>query len=259
MLRIALIQMLCEKADCVRNLETISGYIDEAEERGIDIIGFPEANITGFNDPPESREEMISLDGGEVSSLLKMTEGKNLTVLAGLIEENPAGKPFITHIVVRDGKLLGFHHKMHFVGTDESWSTPGTEIQVFDHDGLTFGIAICSEIANEDIFSEYARQGAEIVFELAAPGLYGEQATRNWRFGYEWWEGECMKYLPGYAAGHGIWIAVATQAGRTVNEDFPGGGYLFNPEGERVYATADWSPGAVYLEIDLQSRKVKEL
>ena len=63
---------------------------------------------------------------------------------------------------------------------------------------------------------------------------------------------EVLRDLPQYAREHGLWIAVATQTGRTVDEDFPGGGYLFNPRGERVFATADWIPGEVYLEVDLE-------
>jgi hypothetical protein len=54
---------------------------------------------------------------------------------------------------------------------------------------------ICADIGNEQIFAECARQGAQIVFELAAPGLYGEQATRNWQSGFAWWEGECQNYF----------------------------------------------------------------
>ncbi len=91
-----------------------------------------------------------------------------------------------------------------------------------------------------------------MVFELAAPGLYGEQATRNWQSGFAWWEGECQSYLSRYARQYGLWIAVATQAGRTVDEDFPGGGYLFAPDGRRLYATPDGSPGVVYLGLDLE-------
>jgi hypothetical protein len=86
-----------------------------------------------------------------------------------------------------------------------------------------------------------------VVFEIAAPGLYGQQATRDWRSGYEWWRGECHKYLAGYARDFGLWIAVATQAGRTVDEDFPGGGYLFQPDGRCVYETADWSEGLAFV------------
>jgi predicted amidohydrolase len=65
--------------------------------------------------------------------------------------------------------------------------------------------------------------------------------------------------LTEYAEKYGIWIAVATQAGRTSDEDFPGGGYLFNPQGERVYATKDWDPCVAYLEINLDSQVVTEL
>ncbi|UCH32538.1 MAG: hypothetical protein JSV05_03930, partial [Candidatus Bathyarchaeota archaeon] len=53
-----------------------------------------------------------------------------------------------------------------------------------------------------------------------------------------------------------LWVAVATQAGRTVDEDFPGGGYVFAPNGQCLYATPNWSPNAVYLDINLDKRCV---
>jgi predicted amidohydrolase len=261
-LRIALVQMFCEKGAIDENLAVMSAYIDQAERRSIDIIGFPENSLTGHNDPPKSDREMILLDGDEVNDLLKMTDGKNPTILAGLVEKNPAGKPFITQIVVRDGKLIGCHRKINvgeYEGEIKEPYTPGDRIDVFDHDGLTFGVAVCADISVEHIFAEYARQGAEIIFELAAPGLYGDRATRDWHSGYEMWEKACMDTFSGYSTRHGIWIAVATQAGRTSDEDFPGGGYLFNPRGERVYSTKDWNPCVSYLEIDLDSGKVTSI
>lgn len=81
------------------------------------------------------------------------------------------------------------------------------------------------------------------MFELAAPGLYGTQYTRNWQVGYEWWAGECREFLGRYAQKYGLWIGADTQAKRTIDEDFSGDGYLFVPTGERLYATPDWSPG----------------
>lgn len=122
--------------------------------------------------------------------------------------------------------------------------------------GLTFGIAICADIGNPAVFAACRRQGARIIFELAAPGLYGEQATRSWQSGYAWWEGECLAHCGKYARELGCWIAVATQAGRTVDEDFPGGGYLFAPGGEQVFATQYWSAGEAYLEVDLEGGTV---
>ena len=258
-IKIGLIQMRCEKAAIAENLEQTARYIAEAAARGVDIVGFPEAGITGYVNPVRYPESVLRLDGPEVAQVIEMTRGHSTTVLAGLVEENPDGKPFITQIVARDGELLGFYRKIRNVEEDAEWYACGNVIPVFPHDDLIFGISICADIGAEKVFAECARQGAQIVFELAAPGLYGEQSTRDWRSGFAWWEGVCEKHLPGYASKYHIWIAVATQAGRTVDEDFPGGGYIYTPDGERVYATPGWSPGAVYLELDLDTYQVKEL
>ena len=259
MVRIGLIQMLCEKAAIAVNLESTADYLDEAIAHGLDIVCLPEMSITGYADPTKYPEAIIRLDGPEVGQLLEMTRGKSTTVLAGLIEENLDGKPFITQVVVRDGELLGFYRKKRIVDEELDWFSPGELIQVFNHNFLTFGVAICADIGSPEVFAECAHQGAKIVFEAAAPGLHGEQTTRDWRAGFEWWEGECQKYLSRYAQKYGIWVAVATQAGRTVDEDFPGGGYVFAPDGRRLYATPDWSPGAVYLQIDFEECRVVKL
>ena len=259
MVRIGLIQMRCEKGAIEKNLKRMAHYIGEGIAREVDVIGFPEMSITGYADPTRYPEAVVRQDGPEVAQLLEMTRGCSATVLAGLIEENPAGKPFITQIAVRNGEMLGYYRKKSIEDEEAEWFSAGGQVQVFTHGDLTFGIAICADIGNEEVYAECSRQGAEIVFELAAPGLYGEQATRNWRSGFEWWESECRKCLSRYARKYGFWIGVATQAGRTVDEDFPGGGYVFAPDGRRLYATPDGAPGAVYLGIDFEAGRVMEL
>jgi predicted amidohydrolase len=265
-LKIGLIQMRSEKGAVDNNLAEIAGYIARANRKGVDILGLPEASVTGYHDPRKYSQAVISADGPEVAALLRMTRKRKPVVLAGIIEKKPAGKPFTTQIIARDGRLEGIYRKQK-VDQDngsngsgfheDEWFTAGNETRIFDYDGLKYGIAICADIGNEAIFAEYARQGAKIIFELAAPGLYGLQSTRDWKSGYEWWEGVCRGYFEKYAKKYGVWIAVATAAGRTIDEDFPGGGYLFSPNGERVYATKDWNAGKVYLEIDLGSGGVR--
>ena len=216
-------------------------------------------SITGYIDPTGYPEAVLRLDGPEMGMVLEMTRGCKPSVLAGMMEYNPAGKPFVTQVVVRDGQLTGYYRKKTIKDEETDWFTPGENVSVFNHDNLCFGVAICADIDDKTVFADAAGQGALIVFELAAPGLYGEQATRNWQSGFEWWQGECREKLSGYAVKHGIWIAVATQAGRTVDEDFPGGGYVFAPDGRQVYTTPDWFPGVAYLSLDLKEYSVVPL
>lgn len=252
--------MCSEKGAIADNFKAISNFIIEADKKEIDIIGLPEASITGYHDPTRYPQAIIDTDGPEVDALLRLTRGKKPTVLVGLIEKNPAGKPFLTQIVVRDGEITGIYRKRRIGGPPEKyWFSRGRETTAFKYNTIKYGITICGDLVGENIFAEYARQGAQIVFELAAPGLYGEQATRDWRAGYRWWEGVCLRRFTKYAEKYGIWIAMATQAGCTIDEDFPGGGYVFAPDGVRAYATKDWNTCEVYLEIDMKSGSVKEI
>jgi predicted amidohydrolase len=249
MLELALAQMRCEKGAIDANLATIQHCLQESASRGVDIICFPEMSITGYIDPTQRPEAILDLSGPEVARFVAMTGQASLTAIAGIVERNPAGKPFITQLVARAGRLLGVYRKRTIAGDEIPWFAPGSAVPVFSHPKACFGVAICADIDAPDVFADGAGQGAQIVFEAAAPGLYGAQATRDWRAGYEWWQSECRNKLGQYARDNRIYIAVATQAGRTLDEDFPGGGYVFAPDGSCLAATADWSEGVLYATV----------
>jgi (R)-amidase len=253
LLQIALVQMRCEKGTIDDNLAATQAYVQEAAARGVDIICFPEMSITGYVDPNRQSEAILRVDGPEVARFAELTRATNITAIAGIVEANPGGKPFITQVVARGGRLLGAYRKRTIVGDEEPWFAPGGPVPVFAHPKARFSVAICADIDSPDVFAVGAQQGAQIVFEAAAPGLYGAQATRDWRSGFAWWQGECMSKLGQYARDNHVFIAVATQAGRTVDEDFPGGGYVFGPDGGCLAATPDWSEGVLYASIAAQS------
>lgn len=242
--------MHCPKGEIDANLRTIEQHVDEATERGVDLLCFPEMSITGYIDPARWPEAVLTLDGAQIARFLSLTAGREVTVLAGLVEANPAGKPFITQIAARSGSLVGVYRKATIPEDEALWFAPGGPVSVYRHGALTYGLSICADIDNPDVFADAVRQGARIIFEAAAPGLYGAQETRDWQAGFDWWREECHTKLGRYTREHGIHIAVATQAGRTVDEDFPGGGYLFAPDGRCVASTDDWSAGVLYAEID---------
>jgi len=250
-LNVALVQMGCEKGAIDQNLALTDLHVQAAAARGVDIVCFPEMSISGYVDPNRQPEAVLRLDGPEVRRFVALTSGANIVAIGGIVEVNPAGKPFITQIVARDGQLLGFYRKKTIVDEEVEWFAPGADVPVFSHPKTHFSLAICADIEDAAIFAECARQGARVVFEAAAPGLYGAQATRDWQAGYAWWRGECYEKLGRYARDNRVAIAVATQAGRTIDEDFPGGGFVFGLDGACQAATPDWSEGVLYASIPL--------
>lgn len=260
MCRVALIQMVCEKGALDLNRRTMATYLEQAARFDVDVVAFPEMNLTGYSDAGRFPQSVIDLDGPEVERTVSLTRDYPFAVLFGIEERNPQGKPFITQILARRGQVLGHYRKITIEEEELNGFAPGNgDVLVFDAGGARMGVSICADLHNEAVFAACREHGAEVVLELAAPGLFGEQSQRNWQSGYAWWEGDCRRYLGAHAKSQGLWIAVATQAGRTVDEDFPGGAFVFSPNGERLFATADGSPGAVFLDIDLVRGRVIDL
>ncbi len=253
MVNLALVQMHCEKGEVSRNLNHIDAYVRAADERGTDIICFPEMSITGYIDPARWPDAVVCLDGPAVARFAAITKGREITAIAGLVEARSGTKPFITQIAVSDGAIRGVYRKRTIPEDESPHFSAGTLPAVVTDRRLRFGLAICADIDSPDVFAGCARQGARVVFEAAAPGLWGSQLTRDWQAGFAWWRDECATKLGQYARDHGLYIAVATQAGRTRDEDFPGGGYLFGPDGSCIDATPDWSEGVLYTAIPNKS------
>lgn len=245
-----LVQMYCPKGDIQANLTSTQKYIEEAASKNVDFICFPEMSITGYINPKNYPDALLSLESPEVAQFIKMTENNNVTAIAGIAEKNPNGKPFITQIIAYKGELFGYYRKTNIAQDEESFQA-GSKISVFGHPLLKFGVSVCADIDKKEIFEEYSHQGAQIVFEAAAPGLHGSQETRNWQRGFNWWKNECLTKLAVYAHAYKIYIATATQSGRTVDEDFPGGGYVFDPQGETLCSSPDWKDGVLYADIDI--------
>ena len=250
-MRLALVQMRCEKAAISENVERMITFLNQASERSADIVCFPEMNITGYVAPRKFPESVIAWDDARLEPLYAWSEGSSASIIAGIVERNAGGMPFVSQAVIRGGKVVGSYRKMNITGDEVAMFSPGSETLVMDRDGVKFGVLTCADQDRDDLFSLCAQSGARIVLLPSAPGLFGAQARRDWKSGYQWWREECMKGIGAYARTLGIWTASTSQAGRTTDEDFPGGGYIFDDRGRLAAETPDWSEGMIVYDIAL--------
>jgi predicted amidohydrolase len=249
-LRLALAQMRCQPGRLAENLAAHQAIIAEAITRGVDIVCFPEMSLTGYAEPARYPQAVVSLDSPLVADFARLTAGRTLTAIAGIVEANPAGRPFITSVVAQDGRVALAYRKVNVEGEELAWYSPSPDgrVGLFHSYGQTIGLAICADSDRPELFAAMAEKGARLAFLPAAPGLYGDRASRDWQASFDWWRGECLTLLAGYAAANHLVIAVATQAGATTDEDFPGGGFLFGPGGQLLAESGDWREGVLYAE-----------
>ena len=102
-LKIAMVQMRCEKGTTSENVNQIISYLDEAAANGTEIACFPEMCISGYVDPTKCPSGILSWGDPEISRIVNWSKGKQITVIVGIVENNPDGKPFISQGVIRDG------------------------------------------------------------------------------------------------------------------------------------------------------------
>jgi hypothetical protein len=101
-------------------------------------------------------------------------------------------------------------------------------------------------------FDEPVAAGADVVFFCAAPGLHGRRTDEDsWRAGHTWWETCGLGDARRHAARTGAWVALVTQAGSAVDEDFPGLAALLAPTGEVVRRLPDWRAGNLVVDLPL--------
>lgn len=141
-LSLAPIQMRCEKAAIDENMARMRQYVAEAKKENVDIICFPEMNITGYIDPQQHPRAVISRDHSAIRQTADLSREYHTTIIAGFVEENTADKPFITQFAAQDGEVLGYYRKKTIKDEEAKWFSPGEDLPVFSYSGINYGLSI---------------------------------------------------------------------------------------------------------------------
>lgn len=228
-MRCLLAAIRCEKGDVTGNLAAHLRYLADAAAAGCQLAVFPEMSLTGSADPATAPDHLIGLDHPAVGRLAQASGQLGVGVCFGVAERAPDARPYISQVFAAAGQVAGVQRK-RYLGDGEEAYTPAAGSVVFDHAGARFGVAICAEAGFEAPFDDAAAAGASLVLFPAAPGLYGRRTGEaSWRRGFTWWEKSSLGDACRHARRLGIWIALAGQAGPTVDEDFPGLAALVAP------------------------------
>jgi predicted amidohydrolase len=235
----------CQKGDVEGNLDAHLKILARATADACDLVLFPEMSLTGS----AGLGRLIPLDDPAVLDLADATADLNVAASFGIAERTEAGVPHITQIVAADGNVLGIQRKRH-LGEGEEAFTAGTGAAVLSWAGVRFGVAICAEAGYDQPFDDAAAGGARLVLFPAAPGLHGRRTDEaSWRAGLDWWQGCGLADAKRHARRLSLWIALAGQAGSTVDEDFPGLAALVRPDGTVASQLPDWRAGTLRVDI----------
>ena len=249
-MRVLLAALCCPKGDVNANLMAHQRLLEEAASTGCALALFPEMSLTGSVDPAAHPEWLVALHDARIKTLARTAVANGVAVGFGVAERATSGAHITQIVADREGRIR-VQRKRHLGEGEESF-TPATRNEIFDIDGVPVAIAICAEAGHNEPFDAAADAGAQLVLFPAAPGLYGRREHEDdWRRGFAWWEESSLSDARRHAKRLGLWIALAGQAGATIDEDFPGLAALIGPDGDVVDRLPDWREGHLIVDIAL--------
>lgn len=206
-------------SDTIYNVQMIKKQIDEAVNKNIQIISFPELSITGYTCGDLFNQDILidkSYEG--LKDLVDYSKDKMIVIIVGspIKCEN---KLYNCAVVINNGKILGIVPKTYIPNYNEfyemRWFKSSNdlkikEINLFNEivpigvdliftskldDELKFGVEIC-----EDVWglypksNDYASSGASIIFNLSA----SNETIGKYDFRKELIKMQSVKTISGY-------------------------------------------------------------
>jgi predicted amidohydrolase len=246
--RLLLAAITCEKGDLEGDLVRHLEALHQAADGGCDLAVFPEMSLTGSVDPIAHPERAVGLDHPSIRHLAAAAGGLGVEAVVGIGERRGEGL-CIAQLHLRDGDVAGVQRKRR-LGEGEEGFAVGQATGRFETAGSPFGIVICAESQVDLTWDASTAAGETLVCLCSAPGL-DERCTSEatWRSGFDWWGTVGLADAQHQARRLGVWVAMATQAGSTVDEDFPGIAALIDPDGTIVDRLPDWRPGTLVVDV----------
>ncbi|MFI5163457.1 MAG: carbon-nitrogen hydrolase family protein [Sphingobacteriales bacterium] len=155
--------------------------VKEAGEKQVEIICFPESYIPGYPLPEYHVEERspekmrLALD-----KACEIAANNNIAIILPMDWYINGDLFNIAHVISKQGKVLGYQTKNQLDPSEDDIWVSGTERNMFEVNGLKFGITICHEgFRYPESVRWAARNGAHIVFHphCAGSNISGVQPT----------------------------------------------------------------------------------
>jgi predicted amidohydrolase len=147
-------------------LARIDRLLADAAAQGAEIVCFPEAYLPGLRG---ADIDVLPFDRTDQERVLQAVAHSARThgvaTILGMERLTDAGRQIAAAVMDARGRILGFQTKNQLAPTEDPFYVPGDTRQLFEVNGVKFGVAICHEAFRYPETVRWAAvRGAKIVF-----------------------------------------------------------------------------------------------
>ncbi|RWX57293.1 carbon-nitrogen hydrolase family protein [Photobacterium chitinilyticum] len=176
-MKISIIQTDVSYKNKHENINRVTDLLATAKLIG-DVVLLPELFSTGyiFNEASEIHELSENYGDSETIESLHLLAKKYNTLIVAGVAESIGGEYFNTVAVVDGNGLKTKYRKISQTTIDKQYFSRGQELITFEHQGITFGIAICFDLWFPEITRKYSELGVDVLLHPSNFG--GEQSLQ---------------------------------------------------------------------------------
>jgi predicted amidohydrolase len=248
-LTIALAQIAPRLGALETNLATHHSLLDEARDRGADLVVFPELGLTGYQLQDLASEVAMRLDDDRLGRLAAATRG--MSAIVSFVEESGDHRLFIAAALLEDGEITHVHRKLflptyglfderRFFGAGDVLRAAPSRL------GVGVGIGICEDFWHLPVPQLLALDGAQILVnvssspgrDLAATNEVGLGTATSWR-----------TLMRTYAQLTTSFVVFCNRVGVDESISFWGGSEVISPSGQAIFSAPLYDEGLFTVDI----------
>ena len=238
-------------ADIRTNLTAIIKLVRNASSKGADIVHFSECNLTGYAglDFPEIKRGEEPLINDALTQLRDLAASLKIwLIIGGHHFGHGVEKPFNSlYLINAFGEIQDRYDKRLLAGTgvelEHLHYSPGKRPVVFNINGIICGLLICHEWRYPELYREYKRLKADVLFQSWYDGNLSPARYKT--SGKELGE-LIVGTVRGNAANNYMWISGSNTSKK--ESSFPA--FMVRPDGKISGKLARNRTGVLITEID---------
>jgi NAD+ synthetase len=239
-MKLATAQINCLLGDLPGNITKIVQYAEQAKQQGARLLLTPELSLCGY--PPE---DLLLRDGfyrACAAALLELaSKVSGIAVVVGHPHEEE-GKRYNAASLLQNGKVVLTYFKQrlpNYAVFDEArYFQQGNQPEVFEIEGVSFGLAICADVWKPDVALQAREAGAQVLLVLnASPYAVQKENARH-------------QVIAERVAESGLSVVYANMVGGQDELVFDGGSFAMDSRGEVSAQAVHFQEALLMLNIE---------
>ena len=240
-IRIAAVVCRSPVGDIEYNLAQTTHWVRQAYAAGVDLICFPELNVTGYTNHIDILDHAQTIPGPTSRQLSDLAAQNEMVILAGMAEPDATGRAYASHGVFwPSSHQTAIYRKLHLAPNEKPFFVPGSTIPIFKTTKTTFGIQLCYDAHFPELATAMTAKGADILF-MPHASPRGDAATKH----QSW-----MRHLTARAYDNSVFVVACNQIGENGKGlTFPGNAVAIDPSGNVLAKRIETTEGMLVVDL----------